>query len=118
MCSTASRGAFDPRPAYAREQAIFGRHTPFYGWHYPPFFLVLAGAAGADALSAGAAVWQGVTLRCFYLALVHVRAIARSDHLPPDGDRRSDQLWLLLALAFPAVFVNLGQATTASSPRR
>ena len=24
---------------HAREQAIFGAETPFYGWHYPPFFL-------------------------------------------------------------------------------
>src|SRR5882757_486238 len=30
---------FDPPRQYAREQAIFGQATPFYGWHYPPFFL-------------------------------------------------------------------------------
>src|SRR5436190_17800205 len=28
---------FDPALQYAREQAIFGDATPFYGWHYPPF---------------------------------------------------------------------------------
>ena len=33
---------FDPAKQYAREQAIFGQATPFYGWHYPPFFLGLA----------------------------------------------------------------------------
>src|SRR5690348_5926060 len=25
---------FDPARQYAREQAIFGKDTPFYGWHY------------------------------------------------------------------------------------
>src|SRR5438270_9839053 len=33
---------FDPRLQHAREQAIFGANTPFYGWHYPPFFLAIA----------------------------------------------------------------------------
>src|SRR5471032_3568689 len=33
---------FDPARQYAREQAIFGAATPFYGWHYPPFFLGVA----------------------------------------------------------------------------
>src|SRR5262245_61259001 len=35
---------FDPALQYAREQAIFGADTPFYGWHYPPFFLFVAAA--------------------------------------------------------------------------
>src|SRR5580700_282282 len=35
---------FDPATQYAREQAIFGATTPFYGWHYPPFFLFVAAA--------------------------------------------------------------------------
>ena len=33
---------FDPPKQFAREQAIFGAGTQFYGWHYPPFFLALA----------------------------------------------------------------------------
>ena len=55
---------FDPAVQYAREQAIFGAETPFYGWHYPPFFLGLAallalmpycaGAAGVAGRDAGA----------------------------------------------------------------
>jgi len=40
---------FDPRRQYAREQAIFGAATPFYGWHYPPFFLGLAAPVTASA---------------------------------------------------------------------
>src|ERR1700749_1814265 len=30
---------FDPARQYAREQAIFGPATPFYGWPQSPFFL-------------------------------------------------------------------------------
>src|SRR5450830_1505222 len=33
---------FDPARQFAREQLIYGQATPFYGWHYPPFFLGLA----------------------------------------------------------------------------
>jgi len=35
---------FYPAQHHAREQAIFGAETPFYGWHYPPFFLFIAAA--------------------------------------------------------------------------
>src|SRR5271169_6133485 len=35
---------FDLAQQYARERAIFGAETPFYGWHYPPYFLFIAGA--------------------------------------------------------------------------
>src|SRR5688572_9761005 len=35
---------FDPSAQHARERALFGEATPFYGWHYPPFFLFIAGA--------------------------------------------------------------------------
>ena len=35
--------AFDWPAQHARERAIFGDNTPFYGWHYPPFFLFVAG---------------------------------------------------------------------------
>src|SRR5258708_10179747 len=35
---------FDPRLQHAREREIFGEKTPFYGWHYPPFFLWLPAA--------------------------------------------------------------------------
>ena len=35
---------FDPVQQFAREQAIFGASTQFYGWHYPPYFLFVAAA--------------------------------------------------------------------------
>ena len=39
---------FDPPRQYAREQAIFGADTQFYGWHYPPYFLGLAALLAAS----------------------------------------------------------------------
>ena len=41
---------FDLARQHAREQQIFGEATPFYGWHYPPFFLFVAGSARLHAL--------------------------------------------------------------------
>src|SRR6188472_3243913 len=35
---------FDQAAHYARQQALFGAATPYYGWLYPPFFLFIAGA--------------------------------------------------------------------------
>jgi MFS family permease len=95
---------FDPAKQFAREQAIFGQATQFYGWHYPPFFLGLAGLLAAMPYWLALIVWQGVTLGLYLLAM---HAIV-PDELPEKI--KSDRLWLLLALAFPAVFINLGQA--------
>jgi len=33
---------FDAPTQHAREKEFFGTATPFYGWHYPPFFLFVA----------------------------------------------------------------------------
>jgi hypothetical protein len=88
---------FDPPRQYAREQAIFGPATQFYGWHYPPFFLAVAASLATMPYWLALIVWQGTT---FGLYLWSMRSIP--------GTR--DPLWLLLALAFPAVFINLGQA--------
>jgi len=99
--------AFDPRLEHAAEQAIFGEKTPFYGWHYPPFFLALAAALALMPYQLALIVWQGVTLALYLLA---IRAI-----VPPDPrfavatlPASRGGIWLLLALAYPAVFVNLG----------
>ncbi len=93
---------FDPEKQFTREQAIFGQATQFYGWHYPPFFLGVAALLAAMPYWLALIVWQGVTL-VFYV--FSIRAIV--SHLP---EIKNDHLWLLLALAFPAVFLNLGQA--------
>jgi hypothetical protein len=88
---------FDPPRQYAREQAIFGPATQFYGWHYPPFFLGVAASLATMPYWLALIVWQGTT---FGLYLWSMRSIPST----------RDPLWLLLALAFPAVFINLGQA--------
>jgi alpha-1,2-mannosyltransferase len=128
---------FDPARQYAREQAIFGAKTDFYGWHYPPFFLGLAALLALMPYGLALAVWQGVTLVLYVLAMRAVLFIPpplageggqRSwpgggaslgiEVTPPGSALRAEppspfrggikKQWLLLTLAFPAVFVNLG----------
>ncbi|RDV03327.1 glycosyltransferase family 87 protein [Undibacter mobilis] len=107
---------FDPAAQHSREQAIFGAVTPFYGWHYPPFFLGLAALLATMPYLLALAVWQGVTLVLYLLAIRAVLPIP-----PPLAGKNGppswlsfpfgggiEKLWLLLALAYPAVFINLG----------
>ena len=131
---------FDWPAQHQREQAIFGENTPFYGWHYPPFFLFVAGALALMPFTLSLAVWQGATLLLYLLMTYAILAASvpspRWGEGQGEGDRASrsfpphptalravdlsptgrgeasgltrDPLWLLLALAFPAVFVNIG----------
>ncbi len=96
---------FDPAKQFARERGIFGAATQFYGWHYPPYFLGLAAALATMPYWLSLLVWQGVTLVLYLLA---IRAIAFSP--PSPAAEGKEKMWLLLAIAFPAVFINLGQA--------
>ena len=86
---------FDPPRQFIREQSIFGAKTQFYGWHYPPFFLALAALLATMPYWLSLLVWQGTTLAAY---LGTMQAIAP----------RGEPMWLLLAAAYPAVFVNLG----------
>jgi alpha-1,2-mannosyltransferase len=99
--------AFDPPQQHAREQAIFGAATPFYGWSYPPFLLFVSAALALMPYPAALAVWQGSTL-LLYLGMLW--ALLRSVKARPEeaSALARDPLWLLLAVASPAVFVNLG----------
>jgi alpha-1,2-mannosyltransferase len=144
---------FDPPQQYARERALFGPATQFYGWHYPPFFLFIAAALALLPYGLALAVWQASTLGLYLLAIwailflspgVRVEGIgglrpssfkqerdakhrygegesppgpelrqgpltriaAQFDLSPRAG--RGHYLWLLLALAFPAVLINVG----------
>ena len=103
---------FDPARQYAREQAIFGPATPFYGWHYPPFFLLAAAALAFMPYLLALAVWQGATLLLYLLALRMIVTNApeeqRAGATSGAAGSAPDQLWLLATLAFPAVFINLG----------
>ena len=95
---------FDWPSQFAREQAIFGASTQFYGWHYPPFFLFVAGVLALMPYQLALVVWQAVTL-ALYLFAVH--AILKSSPSPAKS-QAGDKTWILLALAFPAVLVNVG----------
>jgi alpha-1,2-mannosyltransferase len=91
--------AFDIARQYKQEQALFGESTPLYGWHYPPFFLLVAAPLAhlpyLDALIA----WQLVTLTLYLWAM---QALIRRS-----GVRVDTGQWLLVASGFTAVFVNL-----------
>jgi len=111
--------AFDPVRQYARERAIFGDTTQFYGWHYPPFFLFAAAALAWLPYGLALAVWQAVT---FGLYLLAIRAIVSASVIAEQTTRtptrqpsavgvpllEGGQEWLLVALAFPAVLINAG----------
>ena len=99
--------AFDPPSQHARQQMIFGKDTPFYGWCYPPFLLFVAAALALLPYAGALAVWQISTMLLYLGMLWSILRFAPSR----DSDGRllaRDPMWLLLAVAFPAVFVNLG----------
>ncbi len=104
---------YDLSRQYAREQAMFGAATPFYGWLYPPFFLFIAAALALLPYGAALATWQAATLGFYLLAIRAILAATQppiASDVAVSGNRQwtSDPLWLLLALAFPAVLVNVG----------
>lgn len=103
----APEAAFDRGRHYRQEQAIFGSDTPFYGWHYPPFFLVIAAALAFLPYVPALLLWQIATLSAYLLAL---RALLRAGPAP---GLAKDPLWIIVALAFPAVFVNVGHGQNA-----
>ncbi|MFC3441912.1 glycosyltransferase family 87 protein [Sphingobium rhizovicinum] len=72
---------------------------PFYGWHYPPPFLIIATLLAQFPYVAALLIWQGMTL---VLALCLVRRI-----LPDDRDA------LIVALGAPVVLVCLGHGQNA-----
>jgi alpha-1,2-mannosyltransferase len=92
---------FDPQLQRTREELIFGKATPFYGWHYPPFFLLIAAPLAHLSYLPALLVWQISTLALYLLALTKLLRTGPAPRLV------KDPLWILLAVAFPAVFVNL-----------
>jgi hypothetical protein len=86
--------AYQPALQHAAEKAVFGgREVPVYGWHYPPFFFVIAVLVASVPYAWGLAIWLAASLAAYLAAM---RAI-----LPRPET-------LLIAAAFPAVFVNIG----------
>jgi hypothetical protein len=95
---------YDGATHYMRQRALFGSETPYYAWLYPPFFLFLAGALALLPYLLALVIWQGVT---FALYLIAIRAVIRSA-APAASGIESGGLWLLLAIAYPAVIINFG----------
>jgi Glycosyltransferase family 87 len=86
--------AYEPARQHAAEKAVFGgREVPFYGWHYPPFFFLIAFLVASVPYAWGLSIWLVASLAAYLAAM---RAI-----LPRPET-------VLVALAFPAVFVNIG----------
>src|SRR5579871_3955209 len=85
--------AYDPPRQHEAEKAVFGRDVPFFGWHYPPFFLAIAFLVAGLPYAWGLSIWLAASFAAY---LATIRAI-----LP------RPQTWLV-ATAFPAVFVNIG----------
>ncbi len=86
--------AYEPARQHAAEKAVFGgREVPFYGWLYPPFFFVVAFLVASLPYAWGLAIWLAASFAAYLAAM---RAI-----LPRPET-------LLIAAAFPAVFINIG----------
>jgi alpha-1,2-mannosyltransferase len=93
---------YDMALHYAREQQLFGAATPYYGWLYPPIFLLVATPLALLPYPLALAAWQGGS---FVLYLAVIAAILRRQRR--DGGAIA-RLWLPVTAAFPAVFINLG----------
>jgi alpha-1,2-mannosyltransferase len=84
---------YDPAAHYAAEKAAFhDPNIPFYGWHYPPMFLLAASTLALLPYLAALIAWQALTLPLY---LATMRSIV------------AEKGAVLLALAFPAVYMNL-----------
>ncbi|RTL48321.1 MAG: DUF2029 domain-containing protein [Bradyrhizobiaceae bacterium] len=93
---------YDMAAHYARQQKIFGAAIPYYGWLYPPIFLLIATPLALLPYAAALALWQIATLLAF---LGLIGWIVRPIRIAHPEFRHT---WLWVALAFPAVFINLG----------
>ena len=94
--------AYDMAAHYISEQRLFGADTPYYGWLYPPNFFLVAAPLALLPYPLALALWQGVTLALYLAVIAAILTPARREHAA------IAKLWLPVAAAFPAVFINLG----------
>jgi hypothetical protein len=94
--------AYDMAAHYAREQQIFGQATPYYGWLYPPIFLLVAAPLALLSYPLALAAWL-ISTFALYLSVIGVivRRLRRRGIA-------IGTIWLPVATGFPAVFINLG----------
>lgn len=88
---------YDFAAHHRAEQAVFGPGVPFYSWHYPPSFLLVAAPLARLPYLAALALWQGASGLAAFLV---VRQIL------PGRDAA------LAAVGFPAVMVCLTHGHT------
>ena len=100
--------AFDWPAQHARERQIFGDKTPFFGWHYPPYFLFIAGLLALMPYALALAAWQTATLALYLGAVWLILRSSAPKRCALKPRALESPLWLLTALAFPAVFINIG----------
>lgn len=92
--------AWDWPTQYAVQQQVHRNAAiPFYGWHYPPPFLIIATLLAQLPYVVALLLWQGTTLA---LALLLVRRL-----LPGQRDA------ILVALGAPVVMVCIGHGQNA-----
>jgi hypothetical protein len=90
--------AFDPAQQRPFQQALFGMGAEwFYGWHYPPMFLAVAGALAIFPYITALIAWQAMTISIYVGTIQRIMADVRT----PIG------LVGLTALAYPAVLANV-----------
>jgi hypothetical protein len=88
--------AYDWPAHRAMQESVAGRTgVPYYGWHYPPMFLLVAAVLSVLPYLVALLLYQAATLSGFVLMM---RSIAGS------AERG---MVVALSLAFPATFVNL-----------
>jgi len=76
------------------QRDLFGKElTGFYGWHYPPMFLMIAALVAFLPYAFALFVWQAASFSIYFLA---VKAIV--------GHHKG---WLLPVIGFPAIYVNV-----------
>jgi len=83
---------FQPALHAAAQRSLLAQDTQFYGWHYPPFFLALAALLALLPYVWALVVWQVSTFAGYVFVIRNILP-----H-PMAG---------LLAMAFPAVLVNV-----------
>ena len=65
---------FEPAPAICARAGDPRQDTPFFGWHYPPFFLGLAALLALMPYWLALLVWQGTTLALYLWAMRGISA--------------------------------------------
>ena len=90
--------AFDPVVQAPYQQKLLGFDTDFfYGWHYPPMFLLVAAVLAVLPYGLALFIWLAGTGALYLATVRRIMAGATSDV----------RLVTLLALAYPAVLANV-----------